>query len=90
MFREGNSIVLNTIRPNPFVDQITISISLQKGQIIKVLLVESSGRIVYQKEEKGLAGLNEFNLSGLANLPKGLYLVKIQTTEAVFQHKLIK
>ncbi|WP_439883357.1 PA14 domain-containing protein [Pontibacter sp. MBLB2868] len=66
-----------TAYPNPFKDMITLDFNNQDVQLQKVVLLDQTGRVVY--EEKGsLELINstlELNLSGV-NLKGGLYILK--------------
>ncbi|GAB4092902.1 T9SS type A sorting domain-containing protein [Flaviaesturariibacter terrae] len=85
-----SSIVLNTVRPNPFTDKISFSVYLRQAGNLQVQLVDMSGRIVASRVEKGVRGTNDFTLGGLPSLGAGLYTLRVVTDEQVYQEKVMK
>jgi hypothetical protein len=86
----NNSVTLNTIRPNPFVNDLRISINLQKDQQINMVLVDAYGHQIKIKTIAGVKGYNEIILSQLNGLTAGMYTLKIYADGNVYQEKLVK
>lgn len=83
-----------SIYPNPCSDKIQISKikyqrnSKPKTQHSKLEILDLQGRVVHEKE-MGSMGEGEIVVD-VSHLPAGLYLVKLQTEDAVGVQKLIK
>ncbi|WP_121353403.1 T9SS type A sorting domain-containing protein [Flavisolibacter nicotianae] len=86
----GASLVLGAVRPNPFVADLAVSFSTASPQIMTLTLVDATGRNVVQKQVKTVQGTNDVRLDGLAHLPKGMYVLKLQCDDVLFQEKLLK
>lgn len=86
----GAGIVLSAVRPNPFVDNVSVTVMLNAPQKLMLTLTDAAGRTVAVKQTAGTQGVNEISLTGLANLPQGLYMMKLATGEGVLQEKLMK
>lgn len=86
----GTSTVLNTVRPNPFVKEMTVSLTLNTPQKITLALVDAAGRAVAVKQVAGVQGLNTVVLSGLGSLSKGMYILRVNCDGSLFQEKVLK
>jgi hypothetical protein len=86
----GSSIVLNSVKPNPFRDNINISLFLNKEQDVKIMLVDMAGRIVGTSVQHGIQGNNLFDLNSLGQVSPGLYSLKIIANGSSYQEKMVK
>jgi hypothetical protein len=86
----GSSIVLNSIKPNPFRNNINISLFLNKEQDVKIMLVDMAGRIVGTSVQHGIQGNNLFDLNSLGQVSPGLYSLKIIANGSSYQEKMVK
>lgn len=75
------------IHPNPFIDIINLSTTLENTDSISYRLFNSSGVMLIDKIENLEAGKLELNLK---NLSSGLYLFQIDTLNKKEIHKVIK
>ncbi len=73
--------------PIPCQDEITIRLSAPGTRNSKLEIIGVSGKVVYKKD-CGSDGLQEFRVD-VSHLPAGLYLVKLQTEEALGIRKII-
>ena len=87
---QTGNVVIQTIKPNPFKDAINIEMLLQQKQPLKIQIIDMAGRVVGTKDFIGLAGNNNIGYTGLSNLTEGIYFVKIITTDAVLQQRVLK
>ncbi|MDQ3279151.1 MAG: T9SS type A sorting domain-containing protein, partial [Bacteroidota bacterium] len=85
----GSSVLLNVVRPNPFENEITVSLSSATRQTVTLILLDAAGRSVARKQVV-VQGANDVKLNGLGRLPKGLYVLKVAADGTTFQEKLIK
>jgi hypothetical protein len=86
----GANVSLSAIRPNPFYDNIEISLSLEEGQSVRLNLVDGNGRSVGVQTLNGSIGLNEVTFSNLSNLPAGIYMLVVSTQGGEIKQKLVK
>jgi serine protease AprX len=89
-----NKIVtnLNTIYPNPFTDNITVSFFSSIVQNVNVKMYNTLGQTVIQKYWKVAGGGNTLiTLGGLQNLSDGIYLVVLTDEKGnVYTSKVVK
>jgi hypothetical protein len=85
----GNDMPVS-ITPNPFTEALNIQLSLDKAQQIDIQLVDMKGRVVTSKNVQGQEGTNAVLCNGLSSLPDGIYIIRVKTTEGIFQQKLLK
>lgn len=85
----GNeSMELNV--PNPFSDKLIVQINSAGSQLVRLNLIDNSGRFVRSQQFVLTDGTNNLQLNDTGNLPKGLYTVQIQMGAQAVHKKLIK
>jgi hypothetical protein len=89
VMRNG-TVVLNNVRPNPFTNEINVSVYLHQMQPVTISVIDASGRQAAGKVLAGVQGLNDLKLGGLDGLPPGVYILKINCGDRVFQEKMVK
>lgn len=87
---QTDKVRIEKIKPNPFTDFIEIKFTLTEAQQLSVQLVDMSGRPVFLKKFDGKTGENNIKLDQLTNLSEGMYFIKIITSDAVLQQKVLK
>ncbi|MFZ9386942.1 MAG: T9SS type A sorting domain-containing protein [Chitinophagaceae bacterium] len=75
---------------NPFRDLITLQYSTGRDQPISVALYTATGALVRRQDYNATAGSGAYTLYGFANLPKGLYFLKVGSGEFQQTFKLMK
>jgi hypothetical protein len=89
--RTGNMLLTTTnVFPNPFIDNLQISMQLEKAGMIQVALFNASGQLVGKLQQQGLKGQNAIAMSNLKALLPGTYLLQIKAGEHTMFEKLIK
>jgi hypothetical protein len=89
--RTGNMLLATTnVFPNPFIDNLQISMQLEKAGMIQVALFNASGQLVGKLQQQGLKGQNAIAMSNLSALLPGTYLLQIKAGEHTTFEKLIK
>ena len=80
------------IWPNPFVKDITISTYSAKPQNITCSVVDAKGTVVYQNKDVLQKGSNAKVITGLNNLPPGIYIIMIRSAsgDITVTQKMIK
>ncbi len=79
-----------SVRPNPFVNSISLMAELGRPQDITVSLVDAAGRQVYSYTLAGQKGVNTVQLNGLDRFSKGIYIMRVHTADETLQQKLVK
>jgi serine protease AprX len=79
------------IFPNPFDDMVNIVYHSQDTQTISVEIFNVAGMKVYSGQSHRLKnGLNHFEINGLSNLKKGVYLINIIADKQISSGKIMK
>ncbi|MHA4809479.1 hypothetical protein ACX0G9_15305 [Flavitalea flava] len=63
---------------NPFRDNISFDLTVPDNATIICHVVDAFGRVIKRDQRSVIRGLNSITLSGLANMPPGLYALQIQ------------
>jgi hypothetical protein len=87
----GNTLDATThVFPNPFIDNLQISMQLEKAGMIQVALYNASGQLVLKLQQPGLTGRNTIVAGNLSALLTGTYLLQIKAGDHTSFEKLIK
>ncbi len=86
----GAGIMVNALRPNPFVNEVNISAVLKERSEISVVLTDAAGRTLRNYSQAGVAGLNELSLRNLGMLPAGTYYINVVAGKEILRYKLLK
>ncbi len=86
----SKAIVVTDVKPNPFSEKINLGIVLQQAQALTVQLVDMAGRVVATKQVQAKDGKNNIEYNGLSKLSEGTYYLRIITTDALLQQKVLK
>jgi len=87
----GNKISLNSnVKPNPFVNQVELSVQLATANNIKVRITSQSGAVLFQRSYKGNAGTNNITIAELANFKPGVYILELNSDNEIIREKIIK
>ncbi|MBE7173556.1 MAG: cadherin-like domain-containing protein [Williamsia sp.] len=65
------------VMPNPVVDNIKLSLQLNRSCAVTVKVMNGTGNEVYNDVVQGEPGQNRVTLTGTSQLPKGLYFVQV-------------
>ena len=76
--------------PNPFSDKLIVQINSAGSQLVRLNLIDNSGRFVRSQQFVLTDGTNNLQLNDTGNLPKGLYTVQIQMGAQAVHKKVIK
>jgi type IX secretion system substrate protein len=89
--KTGNTLLTTTnVFPNPFIDNLQISMQLEKAGVFQVALFNASGQLVRKLQQPGLKGQNAIVMSNLSALLPGTYFLQIKAGEHTTFEKLIK
>jgi hypothetical protein len=66
--------------PNPFADELNISINLNNTSYVEIEIMDVAGRIISDENEgENFSGKNIFHLEGISELNAGMYFVQVIT-----------
>jgi hypothetical protein len=74
------------IYPNPTFDNLNIYLSEGIQFPVKIEIKDALGKVVYSMNEK----IDKHTIINLASYPKGIYFLKVKTTEKTYIEKVIK
>jgi hypothetical protein len=75
---------------NPFVDQITIDLTVPANGTAVINLVDLYGRYIRRIKQPVTQGLNNLTIYGLGSLPSAAYALQIQYNDQLVSQKLVK
>ena len=75
---------------NPFQNSLELEINAEKTGSMTIELFQETGSSVYRKAVQVKRGKNIIVLSDVANLKKGLYIVKVGNDVTTLSSKIIK
>ena len=89
--KQGNGVTIESITPNPFTEQLNLTLNnISEGAVV-IEVYDLTGRKHYtQTTASSGQGTLSIDLSNLANLAKGVYIVNIRNGNDAIQQKLVK
>jgi hypothetical protein len=79
------------IYPNPFTGILSIEFYSPDSQAVAIEIADILGKIVYSGQQTVINNsFYNFQITGLAQLPRGLYIIKVVTGNNAHQSKVIK
>ncbi|PKP31079.1 MAG: hypothetical protein CVT99_10495 [Bacteroidetes bacterium HGW-Bacteroidetes-16] len=89
--KEGNNQLIRMVTPNPFSNQVSVVLNLDKTEVVDFILTTLNGTAVTQLSQRLSPGNNRINLDEvLANMPSGMYFLRVTTTNKMEVTKLLK
>lgn len=89
--RVNSKITLaSQLSPNPFIDNFNVNIDVKSAGVVRVRILDQSGRVMQVRKFNCNAGINKLSVIGLGNLTKGIYVVEIGAEEELIREKMIK
>jgi len=76
--------------PNPFSSTISADIILPQDGFVKMILIDSYGKIVFSENRKLFKGLNKSSYRGLESLSSGAYYILFEYNGSQIQKKITK
>lgn len=87
IIKQNKNLIVTTLFPNPFVEQITLTFSSSPGIKVKVIVFDVLGRIVHS--EVVVNENNEIKLN-LSRLSSAEYLIRLTSENYEHSAKIIK
>ncbi len=84
-------IVNLTVFPNPFVENLTVDVILEKRHEVSLELLSTTGQILHYQQFGNLSSGQHFlPLDNLNDLSAGVYFVRINTEEGMLIERVVK
>lgn len=71
------------------INTLDFSFETKKEDHTQIYLVDMNGRTVYQNGQTTFVGINEVSVP-VENLPRGMYVLVVEGTDYLLQHKFVK
>jgi Secretion system C-terminal sorting domain len=70
-----------TVSPNPFISYVNINVDWSKNETANVKVISMSGKELVSKNIQLIKGTNYVALNELTQLPAGMYILQVSSTE---------
>ena len=89
--KERDGQLIRMVTPNPFSNQVSVVLNLDKTEVVDFILTTLNGTAVTQRSQRLSPGNNRINLDEvLANMPSGMYFLRVTTSNKMEVTKLLK
>ncbi|HET6995455.1 MAG TPA: T9SS type A sorting domain-containing protein [Chitinophagaceae bacterium] len=78
-----------TIFPNPARDIVQLQLAVSSNSTIKIDIFDAAGRLVATRHTVVYRGNNVVTIEDLADRPRGMYTIRVNTGEESFKQKLL-
>lgn len=86
-----NSTKINlSTYPNPFISTINVQVYADAKNTVQVNLFDGTGRVIRNLNTTVQAGNNFITIDQLSNLPKGMYIIEVNSGSTKVHQKLMK
>jgi uncharacterized repeat protein (TIGR01451 family) len=90
LIRRPEAVVVLTASPNPFMQSLKFSLSIDKADKINYRIVDFVSNVMQTGQYNGHEGLNEVELSNLDKIPAGLYILEVNVGDKHYFQKIVK
>jgi uncharacterized repeat protein (TIGR01451 family) len=90
LIRKPETAVVLTASPNPFMQSLKFSLSLDKAGKINYRIVDFVSAVIQTGEYNGHEGSNEIELSNLNKIPAGMYILEVKVGDKRYFKKIVK
>jgi hypothetical protein len=90
VFNRGNNEANMQAFPIPFKDKIAVRLNSALAGTASLNLYNTSGLKIYHIETAMMVGLNEINITGMGNLPSGIYILEYTQGSETSFIKIVK
>jgi hypothetical protein len=84
------SVTIASIKPNPFVKEVTLKVIATKAEKATIQIVDMQGRQQYSNSFMLQQGSNTITAGGLDKLAAGMYTIQIEAGGQTYTERLIK
>lgn len=78
-----------TVSPNPFTEQVSVSVYRERGTSLNIQLTDISGKVMYANQFQLSTGTQTIQIN-LPELSRGIYILKAIADDELVTQKLIK
>ena len=75
------------LQPNPATDRVKVSYQFTGTETVNMQLFDAVGQLITSQQQANVSQQYQTDIS-LANLPKGVYFVTLQTSKGIVTKKL--
>lgn len=87
----ATTLVNGSAYPNPFSNEITLSLHLENPEVVTVKIYNSLGEeVITPVSAQGSQGENEIHVAMPADLPEGIYLMRIEAGGTFWAREILK
>jgi plastocyanin len=87
--RDNAHLDINNLQPVPAIDQVMVSFSVPKAQVVTLQLFNAIGQLVYSAPFAATAGANQQSID-LSNMASGVYAITLSSQDARVVKTLVK
>lgn len=81
---------IENVGPNPFTNVININFNMLKEAPVTIQLLNANGSVVFEEAARANPGNNSYTISNQQQLPKGMYILRINAAGQPVNYKLVK
>lgn len=85
----GSDFIIRGVQ-NPFNASLEMELAAQRSGKLQLSLTDLQGRVVKQQQQQLSAGVQRVSFHQLDQMPKGMYVLKIQWNDEVFYQRVVK
>lgn len=86
----GNGVTIETINPNPFTQQLSVTLNQVSEGNVAIAVYDLSGKVLYTHTQNTGSGKLVVDLKDLSNLPEGVYILSVTNGSETIRQKLVK
>lgn len=83
-------VFVNSILPNPFKDELKISIDAPRGGKLDMSIVDVNGRVLIKQQTEITKGFSTQTIAGVEKLAAGVYTLLVNFDGELSAHKIVK
>ena len=88
--RSGATLPLSQAYPNPFTDKLQLAVMVERSEFVTIDIYNGNGAKIRTERTPVVKGLNLINISGLAKLASGIYMLEVKDDAVIVKSKMVK
>lgn len=77
------------VAPNPVKERLQLGIKTEKPMNVEISITDVNGRVMFRSMQSLLAGINNITYNDVNNWHKGIYMLMVNTGDAILTRKFI-
>jgi hypothetical protein len=86
----GSELLIHSVYPNPFTNNIGISITSPEKQLLVMKIIDHTGRVMYKANATVVSGSNLVDINNCTALSKGSYILEIVSLHQTYYYNILK